>query len=70
MVPRFRVLLTPAVVRLVGDLQNLADLRDLLALAQGNICLTQLLNNLIGRVPCLLHLQRILSGLRPDAILS
>jgi hypothetical protein len=55
---------------LVGDLQNLADLRDLLALAQGNICLTQLLNNLIDRVPCLLYLQRILSGLRPDASLS
>jgi len=64
------VLLTPAVGRLFGDLQNLADLGDLLALAKSNVRLAELLNNLIGRVSCLLYLQRILSGRRPDAMLS
>ena len=64
------MLLPRAVVRLFGDLQNLADLGDLLAVAKSNVCLAELLNNLIGRVSCLLQLQRILSGLCPDAILS
>ena len=62
--------LPPAAVRLFGDLQDLADRGDLLALVKSNVRLAALLNNLIGRVSCLLHLQRILSGLRPDAILS
>jgi len=39
---------------LFGDLQNLADLGDLLALAKSNVRLAELLDNLIGRVSCLL----------------
>ena len=50
--------------------EDFADLGDLLALAKSNVCLAELLNNLIGRVSCLLYLQRILSGRRPDAMLS
>ena len=64
------VLLTPAIVRLLSDLKRLTDVRDLLPFAKGNIRLTKLLDNPWSRVTCLLHLKRILSGLRPDAILS
>lgn len=64
------ILLTPPVIRLLGNLKLLADFRDLLALAQGNVRKTELLDDLLCRVPCSLLRSRILSGFRPDAILS
>jgi hypothetical protein len=64
------VFLAPAVVRLLRDLPRLADLRDLLAFAKAYIRLAKFFNDLIRRMTRLLHLERIVSGLRPDAILS
>ena len=64
------ILLAPTVVGQLLDLECLADRQHLLPLAQGHVRLTQLLDDLIGRVSRLPHLQRILHGIRPDAILS
>ena len=44
------VRLTPAIVSLLGDLKQLADVRDLLAFAQLDVRATELGANLLGRV--------------------
>lgn len=47
-----------------------ADLRHLLALTKGHVSQTQLLNDLLGRMPCSLHLKESLRGLAQSTILS
>jgi len=63
------ILLALAIVRLLRDLERFTDLGHLLTLAQSYIRLTQFLDDLVRRMSRLLHLKRMLSGLRPDAIL-
>jgi len=63
------VLLTPAVVRLIGDFQQLADLRNLLPFTKLNVSPTQLGNNLINCVSVLLHDQESFPAIQPGDLL-
>jgi hypothetical protein len=49
------VLVAPPVIRLLGDLQRLGDLRNRPAVAQQPIGLPQLADHLLRRVPASLH---------------
>jgi hypothetical protein len=49
------ILLAPAVIRLLSDLKNFTDFRNLLAFAKLYVRTTQLSNNLIHRVALLFH---------------
>ena len=64
------VLLSPAVIGLFSNLQLLADLGHLHALAEKNIRSTQIRNDLIHRMSFLTHLKESSPGLRPEKILS
>src|SRR5205807_229090 len=54
------VLRAPAVKRVLGDLELLGDLWDRLAFGEHPLCLAQLANDLLGRVPASLHLSSFL----------
>jgi hypothetical protein len=56
------ILLAPTVVSLLGNLQQLADLGDLLTLAKFHVSTPQLLDNLVGPVSLLLHLKESFPG--------
>lgn len=59
------VLLTPTVIGLRIDLQDLACLGNVLPFTKLNIWLAKFGDDLIGRVSFLVH-ESLLSGLRPD----
>ena len=63
------ILFAPAVIRLLGHLQLLADLRDLQAFRQFNLHLRQLGDDLLRSVPLLGHVLA-LSAMRPYRIHS
>src|SRR5205823_7246602 len=55
------VLVAPAVIRVLADLQGLGDLGDRLALAEHPVRLAQLADDLLGRVPASLHRESLLA---------
>src|SRR5439155_5656948 len=55
------VLVAPAVIRVLADLQGLGDLGDRLALAEHPVRLAQLADDLLGRVPTSLHRESLLA---------
>src|SRR5207244_11543060 len=55
------VLVAPAVIRVLADLQGLGDLGDRLALAEHPVRLAQLADDLLGRLPASLHPESLLA---------
>ena len=64
------VLLSPAIIRLFGDFQQLAGLGHLLALTEFNIGFTKFGNDLIHCVTFLRHSESPFRAVRPSKILS
>ena len=61
------VLVAPAVIRRLRDLQGLADLRDRAALAEHPVGFSQLADDLLRGVPALLHVIVPVSPMIVDA---